>query len=106
MPNATASQAPLSSHHFHKPVAPCFSNAVGRENMRIQCQLPEIFEVFLRSEVFLRRVFASIMIALPLRDSATPREIYVFGLPRVGRSDGFTRRREDAKTGEVANAER
>jgi hypothetical protein len=51
-------------------------------------------------------VLSSIIMALSLRDSAPPREIYVFGLPRVGRLNGFTRRRGGAEKGDVAEAVR
>jgi hypothetical protein len=46
MINAIALRAPFSLHRFHMSVASDFSNNVGRENIRIQCQLPEISVVF------------------------------------------------------------
>lgn len=46
MANAITQYAPFSLHRFHIPVASCFSNDGGRENMWIECKLPEISDVF------------------------------------------------------------
>jgi hypothetical protein len=48
MPHAITPHAPVSLRRFHMPIASCFSHDGGRENIPIQCQLPEISEVFVK----------------------------------------------------------
>lgn len=46
MPNAFALHLPCSTRRYRGSVALYFANAARTTNIRIQCQLPELFGVF------------------------------------------------------------
>jgi hypothetical protein len=52
MPHVIAPHTPVLMRRLSIPIASYFSHDVGSENIPIQCQLPEISEVFLKGAAF------------------------------------------------------
>jgi hypothetical protein len=91
MVNAFAPRLPSSVRRCGGSVAPYFANGAGYANIRIQCQLPEICEVF-------KEEFSSIMMVFPQYSLFASLRLRVNPLLSHGARRGFvylTQRREE-----------